>query len=166
MHCLVSSKRVSDWTTLTNPLFAGKVKITAPHSTRFDEIRITLEGAVETWVENLSPSTTRSRTTAVHNFLRLNMPIRESDYPQPRVIEGGNTHSFSFNFVIPEQLLPRSCTHECVGDHVHHAHLQLPPYVSLLHILFFPCIRATRSFLFSTSTMLTPNSVAWVMPRK
>lgn len=127
MPCLVSLNSVSVWDMISNYRFAGKVEITAPHSTRFDEIRITLEGTVETWVENLSPSTTRSRTTAVHNFLRLNMPIRESDYPQPRVIEAGNKHTFSFNFVIPEQLLPKSCTHECVGDHVHHAHLQLPP---------------------------------------
>lgn len=29
--------------------------------------------------------------------------------------------------MIPEQLLPRACTHECTADHVHEAHLQLPP---------------------------------------
>jgi hypothetical protein len=55
------------------------------------------------------------------------MPIRESSYPHPRIAEAGRTYTFPFNFVIPEQLLPRSCTHVCSADHVHEAHLQLPP---------------------------------------
>jgi hypothetical protein len=75
----------------------GKVNITAPHNARFDEIRITLEGATKTWVENLSPHSTRSRTTATHNFLKLVMPIRETDYPQPRIAEAGRTYTFPFN---------------------------------------------------------------------
>ncbi|KAF4630983.1 hypothetical protein G7Y89_g7149 [Cudoniella acicularis] len=106
---------------------SGKVNITAPHSARFDEIQITLEGTVRTYVENLSPTSTTSRTTAIHRFLKLTMPIAESDYPQPRIAEAGRTYTYPFNFVIPDQLLPRSCSHECASDHVHEAHLQLPP---------------------------------------
>lgn len=106
---------------------SGKVAITAPHEARFDEIKITLEGTVKTFVENLSPHTTKARTTATHNFLRLTMPIRESDYPQPRIAEAGRTYTFPFNFVVPDQLLPRSCSHACLSDHVHEAHLHLPP---------------------------------------
>jgi hypothetical protein len=106
---------------------SGRVEIHASHSARFDEIQITLEGSVKTYVENLSPHTTRARTTAQHNFLKLTMPIRDADYPQPRIAEAGRTYKFPFNFVIPEQLLPRSCSHKCTTEHVHHAHLQLPP---------------------------------------
>jgi len=76
---------------------SGKVNITAPHNARFDEIRITLEGQTKTYVENLSPHSTRSKTTAVHNFLKLVMPVRESDYPQPRIAEAGRTYTFPFN---------------------------------------------------------------------
>jgi hypothetical protein len=76
---------------------SGKANITAPHNARFDEIRITLEGATKTYVENMSPTSTSSRTTAMHNFLRLVMPVREADYPQPRIAEAGRTYTFPFN---------------------------------------------------------------------
>ena len=105
----------------------GRVEITAPHNARFDEVQITFEGTTKTFVENLSPAATRSKTTAVHKFLRLVMPIRDSDYPQPRVAEAGHTYKFDFNFAIPEQLLPRSCSHNCSSSHVHNAHTQVPP---------------------------------------
>ncbi|TVY84147.1 hypothetical protein LSUE1_G003020 [Lachnellula suecica] len=106
---------------------SGRVEITAPHNARFDEIQITLEGTVRTFVENLSPTSTRSKTTALHKFLKLVMPIPESDYPQPRIAEAGRTYTFPFNFVVPDRLLPRSCNHKCLSEHVHEAHLQLPP---------------------------------------
>ena len=105
----------------------GKVEITAPQDARFDEIRITLEGSIRTFVENLSPHSTKARTTATHNFLKLSMPIRDSEYPQPRIAEAGRTYTFPFNFNIPDQLLPRSCSHRCLSDNVYEAHLRLPP---------------------------------------
>lgn len=112
--------------TTFDPL-SGKVEITAPFEARFDEIRITLEGTVKTFVENLSPHSTKARTTATHNFLRLTMPIRELDYPLPRIAEAGRTYTFPFNFVVPDQMLPRSCSHACLSNHVHEAHVRLPP---------------------------------------
>ncbi len=36
---------------------SGRVEISAPHSARFDEVRITLEGTVKTYVEAMSPAT-------------------------------------------------------------------------------------------------------------
>jgi hypothetical protein len=106
---------------------SGRAEITAPFNARFDQIQITLEGTIKTFVENLSPYTTRARTTAVHNFLKMTMPVPESSYPHPRIAEAGRTYSFPFNFVIPDQLLPRACSHECSADYVNDAHLQLPP---------------------------------------
>ncbi|TAQ87490.1 hypothetical protein B7494_g4191 [Chlorociboria aeruginascens] len=106
---------------------SGRVEITAPHNARFDEIQITLEGSVKTYLERMSPATAHSRTTATHHFLKLVMPIRQSEYPHPRIAETGTTYRFPFNFVIPDQLLPTACTHKCLAEHVHEAHLQLPP---------------------------------------
>ncbi|KAG9235983.1 hypothetical protein BJ875DRAFT_249152 [Amylocarpus encephaloides] len=105
----------------------GQVLITAPHTSRFDSIQITLEGTARTYVDSLSPTAANSKTTAIHRFLKMVMPIQESEYPQPRIAEAGRTYTFPYHFVIPDQLLPRSCSHTCTSDHVSEAHLQLPP---------------------------------------
>lgn len=126
MEILIDDHRNSKAYT-TFDAISGKVNITAPHNARFDEIRITFEGTTKTYVENVNPHSSRSKTTAKHNFLKLIMPIKDSDYPQPRIAEAGITYTFPFNFVIPDQLLPRACSHECTMEHVHEAHLQLPP---------------------------------------
>lgn len=106
---------------------SGRVEITAAQNARFDELHITLEGSAKVWVENLSPHSTRARTTAKHNFLKLTMPITEDCYPQPRVAEAGRKYSFAFNFVIPEHLLPRACNHKDTPDHVYFQHTRLLP---------------------------------------
>lgn len=105
----------------------GKASITATSDAQFDEIQITFEGVTRTYVEHISQTSATSRTTAVHRFLKLVMPIREAAYPQPRIAEAGKTYVFPFNFVIPEQLLPTACAHSCAADHVRIAHVQLPP---------------------------------------
>ncbi|EPE24215.1 hypothetical protein GLAREA_08065 [Glarea lozoyensis ATCC 20868] len=112
----------------TYDALSGNVKITAPQNARFDEVKITLEGTIRTYVDNLSPAASAStKTTAIHRFLKLVMPVSESEYPQPRIAESGRTYTFPYNFVIPDRLLPRSCTHPNTADHVTEAHLQLPP---------------------------------------
>jgi hypothetical protein len=112
----------------TYDALSGTVNITASQTARFDEVKITLEGTIRTYVDNLSPSaSTAAKTTAIHRFLKLVMPVSESDYPQPRIAESGQTYTFPYNFVIPDQLLPRSCNHPNTADHVTNAHLQLPP---------------------------------------
>ncbi len=111
----------------TYDALSGRVKITSAHNARFDEVQITLEGSTKTWVENLSPHSTRARTTARHNFLKMTMPIPESEYPQPRIAEAGRTYTFPFNFVVPAHLLDRACSHNGAAPHVHYAHTRLPP---------------------------------------
>jgi hypothetical protein len=81
----------------TFDVISGKVNITAPHNSRFDEIKITFEGTTKTYVENVNPQSSKSKTTAKHNFLKLIMPIKDTDYPQPRVAEAGSTYTFPFN---------------------------------------------------------------------
>lgn len=105
----------------------GRVEITAPTTSRFDAIQITLEGTTKTFVESMSPTTGGCRSTARHSFLKLVMPILDSEYPHPRIAEAGTTYTFPFHFVIPQHLLPSCCTHSVEAAHVHHAHLQLPP---------------------------------------
>lgn len=105
----------------------GRVLITAPHAARFDEIQITLVGSIKSFLENVSSHSSRSRTSAKHTFLKMRMPIRESEYPQPRVAEARRTYEFAFHFVIPAQLLPKACHHPCAHDDVHAEHLQPPP---------------------------------------
>jgi len=75
----------------------GRVNITSSHNVRFDEIRITLEGTTKTFIDNLPTTGTTSRKVAYHNWLKLPMPIRDTDYPQPRVLESGRTYTFPFN---------------------------------------------------------------------
>jgi hypothetical protein len=111
----------------TSDSLSGQVSIKVPSTARFDQVHITLEGTIRTSVEHMTPVAAQTRTEASHTFLRLSMPIPDSEYPQPRIAEAGHTYTFPFHFVIPERLLPSSCTHDCSADHVHDAHLYLPP---------------------------------------
>jgi hypothetical protein len=67
------------------------------------------------------------RTEANHRFLVLRQPIAESDFPSPRIFEAGRTYQFPFLFAIPEQLLPKCCSHDVTSDQVRACHLMLPP---------------------------------------
>lgn len=67
------------------------------------------------------------RTEAIQRFLVLRQPIHENDFPTPRIFEAGRTYKFPFTFIIPSQLLPKSCPHKVSSDHVRECHLQLPP---------------------------------------
>jgi hypothetical protein len=112
----------------TYDALSGNVDIVAPQNARFDEVKITLEGTIRTYIDNLAPTASAtSKTSAIHRFLKMVMPVSESEYPQPRIAEAGQTYTFPYNFVIPDQLLPRSCNHPNTADHVTDAHLQLPP---------------------------------------
>jgi len=130
MRCsldIVLDNHAEDKVYTTYDSITGNVNITASQDSPFDDIRITLEGSTKTYVENFAPHSSKNKTLAYHNFLRLNMPIRESSYPVPRIAEAGRTYKFPFNFAIPEKLLPRACSHHCSTEYVHEAHLQLPP---------------------------------------
>ncbi|KAF2493793.1 arrestin [Lophium mytilinum] len=106
----------------------GTVAITAGSDTRFDEIEIAFIGLAKTHVDRLTSTPTISgRSEATHRFLKLVMPLDHSLMPQPRILYAGQTQNFPFTFVVPEQLLPRACTHKVASDHVHQRHLELPP---------------------------------------
>ncbi|KAF2808249.1 uncharacterized protein BDZ99DRAFT_572138 [Mytilinidion resinicola] len=106
----------------------GTVSITTGNDTRFDEIEIAFIGVAKTHVDRLTSTPTISgRSEATHRFLKLVMPLDHSLMPQPRILYAGQTQTFPFTFVVPEQLLPRACTHRTDSIHVHQRHLELPP---------------------------------------
>ncbi|KAL9069217.1 MAG: hypothetical protein Q9157_006235 [Trypethelium eluteriae] len=106
----------------------GTVTVTAQNDTRFDELEIAFMGSSKTFVDRMATTAAISgRTEASKNFLKLTQPILENEYPQPRILEAGQTYQFPFTFNVPNQLLPKSCGHRCETRGVREAHLQLPP---------------------------------------
>ncbi|MCJ1378907.1 hypothetical protein MMC17_002006 [Xylographa soralifera] len=118
--------QVPSYTTLDK--IEGTVSIAAPVDLNFDDIHITFQGATKTYVEKVSSThAVFDRSKAYHSFLRLSQPISEADYPENRVLKAGETYTYPFTFVVPERLLPQSCTHPRDNERVLEAHLHLPP---------------------------------------
>ncbi|KAF2454708.1 hypothetical protein BDY21DRAFT_290868 [Lineolata rhizophorae] len=117
---------ISSYSTLDR--IEGKVHVTAPNDTRFDDIEISFIGQSKTFVEKFTTTSAMTgRTDATHRFLKLTQPIESAAFPEPRVCKAGLTYTFPFTFAVPLHLLPRACSHPVTGDHVRDAHLQLPP---------------------------------------
>lgn len=117
---------VPSYTTLDK--IEGLVSITAPNDLSFEDIHLTFQGASKTYVDAITTApSSGSRTQAHHHFLRLFQPIDGATLPPDRVLEAGRTYKFPFTFVVPEHLLPQSCTHPRGHACVHDAHLALPP---------------------------------------
>ena len=106
----------------------GVVSITAPSDTRFDEVYITFEGVIRTYVEKIATTApTSGRTEAFQNFLRLVQPMDDAAFPEPRIARAGQTYSFPFTFVVPDRLLPQSCIHPVENISIRDVHANLPP---------------------------------------
>ena len=106
----------------------GVVSITAKYDTPFDEIYVTFEGTTKTFVEKVSTALPANcRTEAFHVFLRLIQPIDAESLPEDRLLRANQTYSIPFTFVVPEKLLPQSCTHSPANHKIQDLHLNLPP---------------------------------------
>lgn len=106
----------------------GFISITARHDTPFDEIYVTFEGTTKTFVEKVSTALpANGRTEAFHVFLRLIQPIDGESLPEDLILRAGQTYSIPFTFVVPERILPQSCTHSPTNPKIHDLHLNLPP---------------------------------------
>ena len=106
----------------------GEVSISTQTDLNFDDIYITFEGAIKTYVEKIATtSPTNGKTEAFQNFLRLVQPLDPAAFPESHVLEAHKTYKFRFNFVVPEHLLPQSCTHPKSESFPNDAHLNLPP---------------------------------------
>lgn len=107
--------------TSSSPL-SGEVTITTQRDVRFDSIEIILLGSSKTQTEGYSaPHESR------HTFLKMAMPVPESTYPVPCILESGRTWTIPFNFVLPNFLTLSACNHKIQSDHVRDQHLCLPP---------------------------------------
>lgn len=58
----------------------------------------------------------------------MSMPIPRNDLPESQVFEAGRTYTTPFTFVVPSQLAPSACCHDCSAM-VQKQHLRLPPTV-------------------------------------
>ncbi|KAF1985585.1 hypothetical protein K402DRAFT_334260 [Aulographum hederae CBS 113979] len=106
----------------------GTVLITPKNDTRFDDVEIAFIGTSKTFVDKLSStSSIGGRTEASHQFLKLTQPTDHTILPHPPIAKGGETYKFSFTFVVPRQLLPKSCPHKTTNSAVKDLHLQVPP---------------------------------------
>ncbi|RYO81156.1 hypothetical protein DL766_008667 [Monosporascus sp. MC13-8B] len=87
-------------------LVADDVSFKAWKDSPFDYLQIILAGASRERLEALQVP-----QTAAHMFLRMSMPISESAYPVPRVLDGGLSYSIPFQFITPQHLTMTPCTH-------------------------------------------------------
>ncbi|KAK4465251.1 hypothetical protein QBC42DRAFT_261913 [Cladorrhinum samala] len=101
---------------------AGDVTITTKRDVRFDSIQIVLIGNTKASFDGMS-----FPQEVTHTFLKMVMPISESVYPIPRVLETGHTYTIPFNFVIPNQLTINACNHDRLSDQLQDHHVLLPP---------------------------------------
>ena len=107
--------------TSSSPI-TGDVTITTKREVPFDQIQILLLGQTKTSFEGVSVP-----QDITHTFLKMMMPIPDSTYPTPRVLEPGQTYTIPFNFVVPNQLTINACNHERLADQMQDHHVLLPP---------------------------------------
>lgn len=100
----------------------GEVVIKTQRDTRFDSVQILLLGSTMTRFEDVG-----SPHISTNTLLRLEMPVPESAYPTPRILEAGRTYTIPFNFVVPSRLTLSACAHKVEGNFVREHHLALPP---------------------------------------
>lgn len=101
---------------------SGHVAITTQRDVSFDSVQIVLVGQSKTRVDGVS-----SAREVTHTFLKMPMPVPESSYPAPRVLENGRTYTIPFDFVIPHYLTMHACNHRIQHDQLQDHHVLLPP---------------------------------------
>ncbi|KAL2120552.1 hypothetical protein VTJ04DRAFT_4579 [Mycothermus thermophilus] len=101
---------------------SGHVCITTRRPVAFESIQIVLLGQTKTSFDGMS-----GPQEVTHTFLKMVMPVPDSAYPVPRLLEPGETYTVPFNFVIPAGLTINACNHERLADQVQQHHLLLPP---------------------------------------
>ncbi|EPE08853.1 arrestin [Ophiostoma piceae UAMH 11346] len=100
----------------------GSVVIAPLRDIPFDLFEIVLLGVAHTRVDHIS-----TPIHANHTFLKLIMPIEESAYPTPRMLEAGKVYTLPLHFVVPHHLTLGACNHKVASPHVHSHHTMLPP---------------------------------------
>lgn len=69
----------------------------------------------------------RTPFLTARQFLKLSQPVDEASLPMSRIAEKGRQYTFPFVFVVPDRLLPTTCSHHHKNAASEDAHLRLPP---------------------------------------
>ncbi|EHK48311.1 uncharacterized protein TrAtP1_001072 [Trichoderma atroviride] len=102
---------------------AGHVAVRVLKDTSFDHLDIVFVGISATRLDFVQQYPSHS----FRPFLKIRMPIQESDMPQEQVFRAGNEYKIPFHFVVPHQLTIGACNHTCLSPEVRERHLRLPP---------------------------------------
>ncbi|KAL6902800.1 hypothetical protein GGI43DRAFT_353230 [Trichoderma evansii] len=102
---------------------AGHVAVRVLKDTSFDHLDIVFVGISATRLDFVQQYPSHS----FRPFLKIRMPIQESDLPENQVFRAGNDYKIPFHFVVPHQLTIGACNHTCLSPEVRERHLRLPP---------------------------------------
>ncbi|KAH6995676.1 arrestin [Ilyonectria sp. MPI-CAGE-AT-0026] len=101
---------------------SGFVVISTKRDVAFDVFEIIFTGKASTRVDTLRPC----QSSASRTFIKMSIPIPRNGLPEPQVFKAARTYTIPFNFVVPSQLAPSACCHDCSAM-VQKQHLRLPP---------------------------------------
>lgn len=104
----------------------GYVNIEVEREIPIDRIEISFEGTSSASLSR-AIAFVPGRRESFQRFLQLHQPTNEPEYPKFNTLLPGQRYKLPFTFIIPEHLLPPSCTHETRNAAIKHAHLRLPP---------------------------------------
>lgn len=102
---------------------SGHVVVNSMRDVPFDDLEILFTGIAYTRVDFVN----QYATYASRPFMKLRMPVRDADFPNPRVFEAGRNYTIPFHFVVPHQLTLSACNHHVEHSGIRDAHLRLPP---------------------------------------
>lgn len=68
-----------------------------------------------------------ANSSLTHHFLTLRQPIDSAAFPESNIFRRGAVYRFPLIFVVPDRLLPSSCTHPKCSLSLYQAHTSLPP---------------------------------------
>lgn len=152
---------------------SGHVLVEPLRETAFDSFEICFTGTVATRLDFVQSYT----TNAVRTFMKLRMPLSNSDFPAARVFKSGESYQIPFHFIVPHQLTIGACNHsDEIPDLVKDQHLRLPPTMGywsaddqapdMTHIEYAVKARAFRAARSGTpgSTLMKAMSVVKVLP--
>lgn len=101
----------------------GHVAVHVLRDTSFDSLDIVFVGISSTRLDFVQQYPSHS----FRPFLKIRMPVQESDLPEDRLFRAGCEYKIPFHFVVPHQLTIGACNHSCLSPDVRERHLRLPP---------------------------------------
>lgn len=104
---------------------SGHAIVKTASNVSFDYFDIVFTGIAATRLDFVQQYPSHS----LRPFMKLRMPVSQSDIPEDHIFKAGQTYKVPFNFVVPHHLPIGACKHNCESDSVKDHHLRLPPSV-------------------------------------